>query len=92
LPGAAKLENQPGGAAEAQETIAMKAVPVQEALGMVLCHDVTQIIPGHFKGPAFRRGHIVQPDDILRLLDRGGFCLENAAGHGGEGQDASFGA
>ncbi len=38
---------------------------------MVLCHDVTQIIPGHFKGPAFRKGHIVQPDDIPRLLDMG---------------------
>jgi molybdenum cofactor synthesis domain-containing protein len=49
----------------------MKAVPVQEALGMVLCHDVTQIIPGQFKGPAFRKGHIVQPDDIPTLLNIG---------------------
>lgn len=49
----------------------MKTVPVQEALGMVLCHDVTQIIPGQFKGPAFRKGHIVQPDDIPTLLNIG---------------------
>lgn len=49
----------------------MKTVPVQDAMGMVLCHDVTQIIPGQFKGPAFRRGHIVQPDDIPRLLSMG---------------------
>ena len=49
----------------------MKAVPVQEALGMVLCHDVPQIIPGQFKGPAFRKGHIVQPTDIPTLLDMG---------------------
>ena len=38
---------------------------------MVLCHDVTQIIPGQFKGPAFHKGHIVQLDDIPRLLDMG---------------------
>jgi molybdenum cofactor synthesis domain-containing protein len=49
----------------------MKTVPVQEALGMVLCHDVTQIIPGQFKGAAFKRGHIVQRDDIPRLLNMG---------------------
>jgi len=49
----------------------MKTVPVQEAMGMVLCHDVTQIIPGQFKGPAFKRGHIVQADDIPRLLNMG---------------------
>ncbi|MEN6439018.1 MAG: molybdopterin-binding protein [Syntrophobacter sp.] len=49
----------------------MKTVPVQESLGMVLCHDVTQIIPGRFKGPAFKKGHIVQRDDIQKLLDMG---------------------
>ena len=49
----------------------MKTVPVQESLGMVLCHDITQIIPGQFKGPAFRKGHVVQLDDIPRLLDMG---------------------
>lgn len=49
----------------------MKTVPVHEAAGMVLCHDVTQIIPGQFKGPAFKRGHIVQRDDIPRLLSMG---------------------
>ena len=38
----------------------MKILPVQDAVGMVLCHDVTQIIPGRFKGPAFRKGHILQ--------------------------------
>jgi hypothetical protein len=49
----------------------MKIVPVHEALGMVRCHDVTQIIPGEFKGPAFRKGHIVQPDDVPKLLSIG---------------------
>lgn len=49
----------------------MKTVPVQEAVGMVLCHDLTQIIPGGFKGPAFKKGHILEPDDIPRLLSMG---------------------
>jgi len=49
----------------------MKSVPVQEAIGMVLCHDVTQIIPGKFKGRAFKKGHIIRPEDISPLLDIG---------------------
>lgn len=49
----------------------MKMVPVQSAIGMVLCHDLTQIVPGEFKGPAFRKGHIFQEEDIPRLLDMG---------------------
>jgi molybdenum cofactor synthesis domain-containing protein len=49
----------------------MKIVPVQDAVGMVLCHDITQIIPGRFKGPAFRKGHILQEEDVPRLLSLG---------------------
>lgn len=49
----------------------MRKVMVQEALGMVLCHDVTRIIPGRCKGPAFRKGHIVTREDIPQLLDMG---------------------
>ncbi len=49
----------------------MKSVPVQDAIGMVLCHDVTQIIPGKFKGRAFKKGHIIRPEDISPLLDIG---------------------
>ena len=49
----------------------MKTVPVWEAEGMVLCHDLTQIIPGEFKGSAFRKGHIIRREDIPRLLDMG---------------------
>ena len=49
----------------------MKTVPVQEAVGSVLCHDLTQIVPNGFKGPAFRKGHILREEDISRLLDMG---------------------
>ena len=49
----------------------MKKIPVQEAVGHVLCHDMTQIIPGEYKGPRFRKGHIVQEEDIPVLLSMG---------------------
>jgi hypothetical protein len=49
----------------------MKQVPVEEAVGMVLCHDITRIVPGKSKGPAFRKGRIIQPEDIPQLLDLG---------------------
>jgi hypothetical protein len=49
----------------------MKVVPVREAVGMFLAHDMTQIIPGEFKGAAFKKGHIVQEEDIPRLLNMG---------------------
>lgn len=49
----------------------MKIVPVEEAVGMVLCHDLTQIIPGEFKGAAFKKGHIIKKEDIPKLLDMG---------------------
>lgn len=49
----------------------MRRVRVEEAVDMVLCHDITRIVPGEFKGPAFRKGHIVRPDDIPELLKLG---------------------
>ena len=33
--------------------IIMKCIPVQEAVGSILCHDITQILPGEFKGRRF---------------------------------------
>ena len=38
---------------------------------MVLGHDITRIVAGDFKGPAFRKGHVVQDEDIPMLLDLG---------------------
>lgn len=49
----------------------MKTIPVQDAVGTVLCHDITRIIPGGEKGPVFRKGHIVRPEDIAVLLSIG---------------------
>lgn len=49
----------------------MQKVPVQKAVGMVLGYDVTEIVPGQFKGSAFKKGHIIKANDIPRLLDIG---------------------
>jgi molybdenum cofactor synthesis domain-containing protein len=48
-----------------------REVPVEQAVGMVLAHDMTQIIPGEFKGVAFKLGHVIREEDIPRLLDMG---------------------
>ncbi len=49
----------------------IKTVPVEEAVGMVLCHDVTQILPGKSKGPLFRKGRVIKTEDVPHLLDIG---------------------
>ena len=49
----------------------MKSIRVKDAAGMVLCHDVTEIVPGKFKGPRFRKGHVIKNSDIEKLLDIG---------------------
>ncbi len=49
----------------------LKVIPVEEAVGLPLAHDITEIVPGNHKGPAFRRGHIVRQEDISKLLDVG---------------------
>ena len=49
----------------------MKLMKTEEAVGQVLCHDITQIIPGVTKDARFRKGHIVKEDDIPVLLSLG---------------------
>ncbi len=44
-----------------------KTVPVEQAVGMVLSHDITEIIKGEIKGRAFKKGDIVRPEDIEHL-------------------------
>lgn len=38
---------------------------------MVLCHDMTKIVPGECKGPVFRKGHIIAQEDVQTLLEIG---------------------
>jgi Probable molybdopterin binding domain len=42
-------------------------VPVKDAVGSVLAHDITEIRPGEFKGCAFRKGHIIREEDVCHL-------------------------
>ena len=49
----------------------MKLIKTEDAVGSVLCHDLTQIIKGVTKDAVFRKGHIVQPEDIPVLLSIG---------------------
>lgn len=49
----------------------MKLIKTTEAAGHVLCHDMTQIIPGVTKDARFRKGHVVAPEDIPVLLSMG---------------------
>jgi molybdenum cofactor synthesis domain-containing protein len=44
-----------------------KKIRLQEAIGSKLEHDITEIRPGEFKGPAFRRGHTVCEADLCHL-------------------------
>lgn len=46
----------------------MKAISVHDAVGSVLCHDITEIVPGKAKGRAFKKGHVVREEDVPRLL------------------------
>lgn len=49
----------------------MKIVPVEDAVGMILAHDMTEIIPGKSKGAVFKKGHVIKKEDIPRLLNMG---------------------
>ena len=49
----------------------MKLVKTEDAVGHVLCHDITQIIKGVTKDAVFRKGHIVTEEDIPVLLSVG---------------------
>lgn len=49
----------------------IKSLPVQKAVGQVLLHDITRIVPDVFKGPLFKKGHIITESDVEDLLTLG---------------------
>ena len=60
----------------------MKKINVEQAIGMTLCHDITKMVDG-FKGAAFKRGHVIRPEDVEALLNIGKrtvFIWEEQAG------------
>ncbi len=62
----------------------MKLIRTEDAVGHVLCHDITQIIKGVTKDAVFRKGHIVTEEDIPVLLSVGKetfICMGKAGRH-----------
>lgn len=49
----------------------MKLMKTEEAVGQILCHDITQIIKGVTKDTVFRKGHVIREEDIPVLLSVG---------------------
>jgi molybdenum cofactor synthesis domain-containing protein len=44
-----------------------KTIPVQESVGTILAHDITEIRPGDFKDRAFKKGHLIREEDVCHL-------------------------
>ena len=62
----------------------MKLIRTEDAVGSVLCHDITQIIPGVVKDAVFRKGHVVTEEDVPVLLSVGKrtpLCMGEAGRH-----------
>ena len=49
----------------------MKEIRIQDAVGQILCHDVTQIVRGVVKDAKFRKGHVITAEDMPELLKLG---------------------
>ncbi len=49
----------------------MRRIKIEDAVGMVLAHDITRIVPGKFKGVGFKKGHVIREEDIQSFLELG---------------------
>jgi hypothetical protein len=67
-------------------------IPVTEAVGTILAHDITEIRPGEFKGRAFKKGHIVREEDVCHLqrLGKENLFVLNIADDEMHEDDAAF--
>lgn len=45
----------------------IQIVKIEDAVGYPLAHDITEIIPGEFKGPAFQKGYVLTCRDLDHL-------------------------
>jgi len=59
------------GGKEEMKTPILKEIKVEDAIGYSLAHDLTKIVPGEFKGRLFKKGHIIEKEDIPELLKIG---------------------
>jgi molybdenum cofactor synthesis domain-containing protein len=53
----------------------MKSIRVEDAVGTILANDLTKIVPGEFKGAAFKKGHIIRQEDIDELKKMGKYNI-----------------
>ena len=61
-----------------------KTLKIEEAVGKILAHDITEVRPGEFKGRAFKKGHTIRQEDIChfqRLGKRHIYVLEPKKGY-----------
>jgi len=49
----------------------MEKVKTEDAVGRILASDVTEIVPGVKKGPLFKKGHLIEEEDISKFLSIG---------------------
>ncbi|MGL6115812.1 molybdopterin-binding protein [Cetobacterium sp. SF1] len=49
----------------------MRTMKTVDAVGQILAHDITRIVPGEFKGVAFKKGHLIEEKDVPELLKLG---------------------
>ncbi len=55
----------------ASKDAGLKKISVHDAVGTTLAHDITEVRPGEFKGPSFKRGDVVQEKDLCHLMRLG---------------------
>jgi len=60
---------QPGTTFESNSS--MKKIAIEDALGATLAHDMTQIIPGKYKGAAFKKGDVIKKENLCQLMRMG---------------------
>lgn len=64
-------EHKTEGAVVTAGTTVLREVALDQAIGLRLGHDLTQIVPGVFKGRLFKRGHLITEEDVPALLNIG---------------------
>lgn len=48
-----------------------KKIKIEDAIGSALAHDITEVKPGEYKGPSFRKGHRIERKDLCQLMRLG---------------------
>lgn len=73
VPDALLPEHMPANSLSGQNIAGIRIIPVEEAVGKTVAHDMTRIEAGSFKGPEFKAGQRISVGDICRLQQMGRF-------------------